>query len=167
MTDRQRAEIEEKIARGLFRWHPGVCCNGEVSIIDGYCDKCGQEQLEDSSRDHVHRVQPLKFCTSFAAALRAIEKLWEMKVQVRIFSKLSQRAGFLRTITTEHFECVVEPPHSVPGFSGRSVGSSAPEAIACAIAKFIKKESSLIRLHVEHFRERGLEEFREQIKKLR
>src|SRR5277367_1867646 len=39
--EQESSNIEEKIARGLFDWHPGIQCDGEVNY-DGYCEKCGQ-----------------------------------------------------------------------------------------------------------------------------
>ena len=88
---------------------------------------------------------PLKFCTSLNSALRAIEKLWEMKSQVRVFSKtFDERAFMPGTRATDYFLCIVKPPHQTP-FDRPSRGSSPTEAIARAIADFIDKETTLIR----------------------
>jgi hypothetical protein len=163
----QLSNIEATIARGLFGWHPNTQCDGKVNS-QGYCEKCGQEGLaEPSFREDSHAVEPLKFCKSMNSALRAIEKLWEMKAQVRVFVKTSdERALVPGTRATDYFLCTVKPPHQTP-FDRPSHGSSATEAIARAVADFIDKESTLIRWYVKHLQGKELDDTREQIRKLR
>ena len=84
-----------------------------------------------------------------------------MKIQVQLFSKTSN------TRPTDYFRCTVMPPHTTMWKFKTVEGSSAPEAIARAIANFIEEENGLIRAHVDYTQDKGLENLRAQMRTLK
>ncbi|MGH7908199.1 MAG: hypothetical protein ACREP6_16380, partial [Candidatus Binataceae bacterium] len=138
---KEREEVNKKIARGLFGWHPDARCDGSVDN-DDYCEKCHQENLKDSFRDRDHPVEPLKVCASVNALLRLVEKLSEIKARVRMDSNEDAQNGQL----AKSFRCKIKSPHT--GVTARAQDDSPSEAVARCTADFLELEGAWIRAHV-------------------